>query len=376
MMRQISAIAAVLASAQAAYDQSPLVPMRDYQDNFRTLSGWECFEAEGKFCHDKNHASMISVTGSSNFGHGVCCKPGFSGEHCNNDGDHTCSQPVAAQDTSAEFTNVLTNGKNHQMFAFLPKTSPKMCGISTTQAEDVEGSMKINADLTKQSISLVGDTALQYIEGRPDVRSYDSCFYEIGSKVENTPLAENSTESSEQEDLKIIINLTKLKNMNVFVYEGKDRYSATRSVNGNQQLLAGRNYTVPVSKGMLLIAYPNKGLETEFEFDYYVAPVENLLDTLKNFNFEGEQGHKALAIVIGVAAAALLLVCSCVICLARKQKNQNNKIENKTNPNAAPKMELASGESSLQDVDQAVNTETEKDESKQRIKVIDADGEK
>lgn len=266
--------------------------MRDYKDNYRTLTGWECFEAEGKFCHDTNHESMISVTGSSNFGHGVCCKPGFSGEHCNNDGDHTCSQPVAAKETTEEFENVLTNGKNHQMFAFLPKTSPKMCGISSAQSEDVEGQMKIEASFEKQTISLVGDNALQFAEGRPDVRSYDSCYYEIASKIDNQS---PDDENSQKQNLKLIINLTKLKNMNVFVYEGKDRQSATKSINGNQQLVAGKNYTVPTANGMLLIAYPDKdAAETEFEFEYYVAPVESFLDTLKTqigkISFEGEEG--------------------------------------------------------------------------------------
>lgn len=84
--------------------------MRDYKDNYRTLSGWECFKAEGKFCHDDNQGSMIAITGSSNFGHGICCKPDFSGENCNNEGRNTCSQPVAAKDTSAEYKNILTNG--------------------------------------------------------------------------------------------------------------------------------------------------------------------------------------------------------------------------------------------------------------------------
>lgn len=41
------------------------------------------------------------------------------------------------------------------MFAFLPKTNPAMCGISNSDA--AEGSMKINADLTKKTISLLGD---------------------------------------------------------------------------------------------------------------------------------------------------------------------------------------------------------------------------
>ena len=69
--------------------------MRDYYRNYRTLDGWECFKAEGKFCHNFNHTSMIRETGSSNFGHGICCKPSYNGTYCNNDGKHRCSEPVA-----------------------------------------------------------------------------------------------------------------------------------------------------------------------------------------------------------------------------------------------------------------------------------------
>ena len=58
--------------------------------------------------------------------------------------------------------DVLTDGLNHQMFAFLPKINPKMCGISAEPSDDVDGSMKISARQTKQTISLVGDNALSY----------------------------------------------------------------------------------------------------------------------------------------------------------------------------------------------------------------------
>lgn len=95
------------------YDRSPLVSMKDYSKNYRTFSGWECFKAEGKFCHDKDHDSMAKVTGSSNFGHGVCCKPDYTGEHCNSDIEHRCSQPVTRTDTKKEFVNILTDNKNY-----------------------------------------------------------------------------------------------------------------------------------------------------------------------------------------------------------------------------------------------------------------------
>ena len=128
---------------------------------------------------------MVQVTGSSNSGHAICCKPDFSGEHCNSDADHRCSQPVSEDFTSEDFEDVLTDGLNHQMFAFLPKINPQKCGISDSTAEDVDGSMKISAGKDKQKISLVGESSLAYRDGRPDVRKYDACFYEISANIDD-----------------------------------------------------------------------------------------------------------------------------------------------------------------------------------------------
>ena len=91
----------------------------------------------------------------------------------------------------------------------------------------------------------------------------------------------------------------------------------------------------------------------EFEFDFYVAPVENLLDTIKNFNFQGVQGEKALYIVIGVAAFVAILLITCIVCLVKKCRNSNNKIEvTGTVQAAAPQHELASGDfSAEEDID-------------------------
>lgn len=51
--------------------------------------------------------------------------------------------------------------------------------------------------------------------------------------------------------------------MNVFIYSGGNRYTATEPINNNQQLEIGTNYTVAYSKGMLLVAYPsNKNMQT------------------------------------------------------------------------------------------------------------------
>ena len=301
-MKSISTLIALLQFANAQYDSSPIVPMSEYSKNYRTLNGWECFKANGKLCHDKDNRSMIKVTGSSNAGHGVCCKPDYNGEHCNSDADHKCSQPVSAEYTTEEFDDVLTYGMNYQMFAFLPKINPKTCGISNSDASDVEGSMRLEASTTKQTISLSGDKALAYRDGRPDVRKYDACYYEIGASADDSDFASEK----DKKDLSIIINISKLKNLNAFVYGGKDRYSATDSINGNAGLITGTNYTVDYDEGMLLVVYPNKDVETDFEFEYYVAEYEKPMNIMVI----------AIALVVG-----LFLVCVIIACTMRKKAN-------------------------------------------------------
>ena len=71
-------------------------------------------------------------------------------------------------------------------------------------------------------------------------------------------------------ELKLIVLITKLKNINAYIYQGNDRFSANVSIiENNTAMEVGKNYTVPYKEGMLLIAYPDKDVETEFEFEYY-----------------------------------------------------------------------------------------------------------
>ena len=42
-------------------------------------------------CILKDGGSMISYTGSSNSGHGLCCKPGFTEGDCDNSDKIICS---------------------------------------------------------------------------------------------------------------------------------------------------------------------------------------------------------------------------------------------------------------------------------------------
>ena len=63
-------------------DSNPIVPMSEYSKEFRTLDCFQCFQAEGKMCHDTLYGSMITSTGSSNPGHGLCCKPDSTDPKC------------------------------------------------------------------------------------------------------------------------------------------------------------------------------------------------------------------------------------------------------------------------------------------------------
>ena len=97
---------------------------------------WECFEAEGKMCHDVDHGSMIAKTGSSNSGHGVCCRQDYNEGVCAPSATHICSPGVTEE---GKYEDVLTDDKNYQMFAFCPKGgNAKVCGISddTSYQED------------------------------------------------------------------------------------------------------------------------------------------------------------------------------------------------------------------------------------------------
>jgi len=47
--------------------------------------------------------------------------------------------------------------------------------------------------------------------------------------------------------------------MNVYIYGGKDRFSATESiVVNNSQPIVNKSYKVDMDTGVLVIAYPNK----------------------------------------------------------------------------------------------------------------------
>ena len=59
--------------------------------------------------------------------------------------------------------------------------------------------------------------------------------------------------------------------MNVYLYGGRSRMEATESIiDGNGQAAVGQTYTIGVDKGVLIVAYPNQYVDTEFGFNYWL----------------------------------------------------------------------------------------------------------
>ena len=135
-------------------------------------------------CHDKDYKSTITTTGSSNLAHGVCCKPDYTGEHCNNDGDHVCSEPSLIEDSSSKWAEILNpENRNMQMYAFCPGINQQVCGISD---DSTNTDMTITAGIDKKTFS---STALAYNEGTSTTRKHSFCYYNIKAELSEEELA-------------------------------------------------------------------------------------------------------------------------------------------------------------------------------------------
>ena len=89
---------------------------------------------------------------------------------------------------------------------------------------------------------------------------------------------------------------------------------------------------------MLLVAYPNYGATTEFKFKYWIgafspppATFEELIERIKNQNWKGDDGTKALIIA---AVLASLGVCFGLMflyflgsCIRKSCCNNNNEVD-------------------------------------------------
>ena len=125
--------------------------------------------------------------------------------------------------------------------------------------------MKIEAKRFPQTIT----ADLQYTNGKPSERRYDSCYYEISPDANS--LKDIKSYGFTDDKILLHLEITKSTEMNIYVYGGADRNSAMDPiVIGNAALTPAQNYTIEYTKGMFLVAYPNENQPTEFEFKYWV----------------------------------------------------------------------------------------------------------
>jgi hypothetical protein len=125
--------------------------------------------------------------------------------------------------------------------------------------------MRIKADT---SLKTVATNDIYYLKGHPSVRQYDSCFYEISIAVISED-EKNQLLSGDNNAISINIQVTKAKDMNVYLYGGQDRFSAFLPVvENNSPVQPGQTYKIDSETGFLLVAYPNTDVDTEFEFTY------------------------------------------------------------------------------------------------------------
>ena len=108
--------------------------------------------------------------------------------------------------------------------------------------------------------------------------------------------------------VKIYVKFWKKKNMNVYIYEGKDRYTATKSlIPKNAQALVNNTYEINIDRGMLIIAYPDKDvMDTEFQFSYWIAPINILIE-------EEESTNLAAIIIPSIFLPCYICCCFCYI---------------------------------------------------------------
>lgn len=301
---------------------TPLVPMAEYPFEYRTLNCWECFEAQGSMCHHEDYAHDVNFLQSGNWGDGICCKNGATSGACfvDESNDMHCSPPSI--DDGGKYKDVMTQGnRNYQLFAFCPGIDQKRCGISDKAGHR---EFELHASEGQQS---VGTSEMRYRDGGSESREYDACHYMIydGSGAHARRLEEEDMGARTVMKPVIHIKVTSMQNMNVYLYGGQTRDAATVSVVPNNEMpTIGEVYMVDTSEGdgLLVIAFPNKDIDTQFEFSYWTAMVE----FQEGGELQESDGEGLIALVMGIVGFCLLGTCIGVVCYIRKKRMEVHKV--------------------------------------------------
>ena len=113
---------------------------------------------------------------------------------------------------------------------------------------------------------------------KPKAKEYDSCYYYIHTSTLDGEVTAEQLEQMKKEspmdDVSIYFKLTKKSEMNVHLYGGgPNRKDANDElIDGHAHAKLGREYQVSVTKGLLVVAFPNRNKKTEFAFEYWIGP--------------------------------------------------------------------------------------------------------
>lgn len=208
-----------------------------------------------------------------------------------------------------------------------------MCGISADEKTD----MRLKAGKKR---GLVYSKDMKYKEGNEQEREADACYYEIGLSDELTSadIAELLKDKPNGE-IVIKLNITKMVEMNVYIYGGKSRLTAFENVTANNsQAVMGTPYNISAYRGFVVVAYPNKDKDTEFAFNYWADVVssedEEDLKPAEWWEFEGKSGETVFTTLVITAMIMMSLICIlCIVNCVLKCKSRNLDKKAKTDEN-------------------------------------------
>ena len=136
------------------------------------------------------------------------------------------------------------------------------------------------------------------------------------------------------------IKFTKKTEMNVYMYKGKAQHQAKEPiVEENKQINENEVYELDVEDHIVIIAFPNKDKDTEFSFNYWIAPYkEPYVDPW--YEFAGPVGENIFMVLCLIATLLLIcIICTCCYCTimnfkncyAKRREAQNAKLNEKVN---------------------------------------------
>ena len=240
-----------------------------------------------------------------------------------------CSQnSFEKDDNPTKYKSVLTEGgRNHQMFAYCPNVNQRTCGISIEDSTD----HKLLATSKKQ---IVYSKDMRYRVGNESYREMDACYYEVIMSDEmTTEKLEQMSEKANGGEVVINVNFTAMTEMNVYIYGGKSRDSAYENItSNNSKVELNQAFNISAYRGFLIVAYPNKDVETEFAFNYWVSakrlPREaEPLKPAEWYEFAGETGEAVFDFMVGLAI--FMIVLNTILCIVNCWIKYKNKKEGK-----------------------------------------------